>query len=92
MLNLLKKQHSKAESIILQTKIKNLEATLDKAVSAFDDTIAYNNKLKGEIDMLRRQKKNYIEMQRILEDQLRKVDDETTEKMELLNQKKKKAE
>jgi hypothetical protein len=31
-------------------------------------------------------------MQRILEDQLRKVDEETTEKMELLNQKKKKAE
>lgn len=31
--------------------------------------------------MLRREKKNYIEMQRILEDQLRKVDDETSEKM-----------
>jgi hypothetical protein len=32
---------------MLQTKIKSLEATLDKAVSAYDDTVAYNNRLKG---------------------------------------------
>jgi hypothetical protein len=58
---------------MLQNKIKNHEATLDKAVSAFDDTVAYNNRLKGEIDMIRREKKNYQEMQRILEEQLKKT-------------------
>jgi hypothetical protein len=77
---------------MLQAKVKNLDANLDKTVSTYDDTIAYNNRLKGEIDMLRREKKNYIEMQKILEEQLKKVDGETTEKMELLNKKKKKTE
>lgn len=39
---------------MLQSKIKNLEANLDKAISTYDDTVAHNNKLKGDIDMLRR--------------------------------------
>jgi hypothetical protein len=38
----------------VQAKIKNLEAGLEKAVSTYDETIAHNLKLKGEIDMLRR--------------------------------------
>lgn len=45
-LNLLKKENSKAHNVMLQAKVKNLEANLDKAISTFDDTVAHNNKLK----------------------------------------------
>ena len=38
----------------MQAKIKNLEASLEKAVSTYDETVSHNNKLKQEIDMLRR--------------------------------------
>jgi hypothetical protein len=47
---------------MLQAKVKNLEANLDKAISTYNDTVAHNNKLKNDIDMLRREKRNYIEM------------------------------
>ena len=39
---------------MLQAKVKNLEASLSKAIGTFDDTTAHNNKLKEEIDKLRR--------------------------------------
>lgn len=59
-MNKLKKENTKAHNIILQSKVKNLEANLDKAISIYDDTVACNNRLKGDIDMLRREKKNYL--------------------------------
>ena len=52
---------------MLQAKVKNLEANLDKAISTFNDTVANNNKLKSGIDMLRREKRNYLEMLSSLE-------------------------
>ena len=69
-LNELKKENSKANNVMLQAKVKNLEANLDKAISTFNDTVANNNKLKNEIDMLRREKKNYLEMLSSLEEQI----------------------
>ena len=71
-LNQLKKESTKAENVIMQAKIKNLEASLEKAVSIYDETVSHNNKLKSEIDMLRREKKNFIESQKLLEDQIKK--------------------
>lgn len=47
---------------MLHAKIKNLEANLDKAINVYDDTLAQNNKLKADIDMLRREKKNFIQI------------------------------
>lgn len=57
---------------MLQAKVKNLEANLDKAISSFNDTVAHNNKLKSDIDMLRRGKKNYVEMLSSLEEQIKR--------------------
>lgn len=62
---------------MLQAKVKNLEANLDKAISTFNDTVAHNNKLKNDIDMLRREKKNYIEMLGSLEQQIQKYEEES---------------
>ena len=61
---------------MLQAKVKNLEANLDKAISTFNDTVANNNKLKNEIDMLRREKKNYQEMLSSLEEQINRYEEE----------------
>ena len=57
---------------MLQAKVKNLEANLDKAISTYNDTVAHNNKLKNDIDMLRREKRNYTEMLSSLEEQVKK--------------------
>jgi chromosome segregation ATPase len=62
---------------MLQAKVKNLEANLDKAISTYNDTLAHNNKLKNDIDMLRREKKNYTEMLTSLEEQIGKYETET---------------
>lgn len=62
---------------MLQAKVKNLQANLDKAISTYNDTVAHNNKLKNDIDMLRREKKNYIQMLVSLEDQIKRYEIET---------------
>lgn len=59
-LDQLKKVQANSETSILHSKIKNLEANLDKAIGVYDDTLSQNNKLKSEIDMLRREKKNFM--------------------------------
>ncbi len=46
--------------MVMQAKVKNIEASLGKAISLYDDTVAGNNQLKASIDMLRREKKNFI--------------------------------
>ena len=80
-LNELKKENSKANNVMLQAKVKNLEANLDKAISTFNDTVANNNKLKNEIDMLRREKKNYLEMLSSLEEQISRYENESQQKL-----------
>lgn len=77
---------------MLQAKVKNLEANLDKAISTFNDTVAHNNKLKNDIDMLRRQKKNYVEMLGSLDEQIKKYQTESQQKLVLIETKKRKAE
>lgn len=77
---------------MLQAKVKNLEANLDKAISTYNDTVAHNNKLKNDIDMLRREKRNYTEMLTSLEEQIGKYETETQEKLILIDRKKKRAE
>lgn len=39
-------------------------------MSTYDETLAHNVKLKEEIDMLRREKRNYIESKKSLEQQI----------------------
>lgn len=78
----LKKESSKAQSVQIQAKIRNLEAGLEKAVSVFDETVAQNTRLKGEIDMLRREKKNYIESQVILDEQIKVHEEQIGKKMQ----------
>lgn len=77
---------------MLQAKVKNLEANLDKAISTFNDTVAHNNKLKTDIDMLRREKKNFIEMLGSLEEQIKKYENESQEKLVMIENKKRRAE
>jgi chromosome segregation ATPase len=83
-LNELKKENSKAHNVMLQAKVKNLEANLDKAISTYNDTVAHNHKLKNDIDMLRREKKNYTEMLSSLEQQIEKYEAETQQKLGLI--------
>ena len=77
---------------MLQAKVKNLQANLDKAISTFNDTVANNNKLKNEIDMLRREKKNYLEMLSSLEQQISRYENESQQKLISIDNKKKRAE
>ena len=77
---------------MLQAKVKNLEANLDKAISTYNDTVAHNHKLKNDIDMLRREKKNYTEMLSSLEQQIQKYEAETQQKLGLIQTKKRRAE
>jgi|JI6StandDraft_1071083.scaffolds.fasta_scaffold2310066_1 uncharacterized tellurite resistance protein B-like protein len=53
-LDQVKKHNFQSETSHLHTKIKSLEANIEKAVNIYDETVSQNNKLKGEIDMLRR--------------------------------------
>lgn len=48
--------------------------------------------MKNDIDMLRREKKNYTEMLSSLEEQIAKYESETQEKLVLIERKKKRAE
>jgi cell division protein FtsB len=73
----LKVDSSKATNVMLQAKVKNLEANLEKAIGTYDDTLAHNHKLKNEIDMLRREKKNFLETQKILDERIKKYEDES---------------
>ena len=52
-----------SDSILSQAKVKTLKGNFDKMRVAYDETIAYNYKLKGEIDKLRRDKKLLMNMQ-----------------------------
>lgn len=52
-----------SDSIMSQTKAKTLKGNFDKMRVAYDETIAYNYKLKAEIDKLRRDKKLLMNMQ-----------------------------
>lgn len=91
-LNELKKENSKAHNVMLQAKVKNLEANLDKAISTYNDTLAHNNKLKADIDMLRREKKNFTEMLAALEEQVARHQTEAQEKLQLIDRKRRRAE
>ena len=77
---------------MLHAKVKNLEANLDKAISTYNDTVAHNNKLKSDIDMLRREKKNYLQMLTSLEEQIGEYEAESQEKLQLIERKKRRAE
>lgn len=84
----LKKSNATGEITALYSKIKSLEGTLDKSVSLYDDTLAENNKLRAEIDRLRRDKKNYREIHKNLEEKIKKTDLETSKKLLIIDQKK----
>ncbi len=58
----------------MTTKIKNLEAHLDKATTTYDNTIGANNQLRTKINMLRREKKNYIDMEKSLREQIEEAE------------------
>ena len=80
-LDQMKKQSSQSETSHLHTKIKSLEANLDKAVNVYDETISQNNKLKAEIDMLRREKKNFKEIYSSLEEQIAQAEEESNQRL-----------
>lgn len=42
----------------LKGKISMLEATLDQTINSYNESLAKNNKLKVEIDEVRKEKKN----------------------------------
>lgn len=77
---------------MLQAKVKNLEANLEKAIATYDDTISHNNKLKSEIDMLRREKKSFLDTHKILDEKIQKYEDESAEKLAQIEKRKRKCE
>lgn len=79
-----KKDSANSETSMLHAKIKNLQANLEKAINIYDDTLAQNNKLKAQIDMLRREKKNFIQIHASLEDQIRKSEEESAKRLEAI--------
>lgn len=88
----LKRSNATGEITGLHSKIKSLEGTLDKSISLYDDTLAENNKLRTEIDRLRRDKKNYREIHKNLEEQIKRTDLETAKKLIIIDQKKNRTE
>lgn len=54
--------------------------------------MSQNQKLKNDINMLRREKKNFIETQNSIQEQIRKYEHDTEEKMKEVERKKVKAE
>ena len=62
----MKKANAEGEIVTLQARLKMLEGSLEKSVSFYDETLASNNKLKVEIDRLRREKKNFKDVQKKL--------------------------
>ena len=55
---------------ILST-IKNLENNLDQTIIKFNETLAQNKLLQGEIDVLRRDRTNFLHIHQNVADQLR---------------------
>lgn len=45
----------------MTVRIKNLECSVETAIAAYDGILAHNNRLKGDIDRLRRVKKNNMD-------------------------------
>ena len=46
--------------MLLKGKINTLEGTLDQTINSYNQSLAKNNKLKLEIDQVRKEKKNDI--------------------------------
>lgn len=42
----------------MTARIKNLECNIETAIATYDGILAHNNRLKNDIDRLRRDKKN----------------------------------
>ena len=56
--------------------IKNLENNLDKTIIKFNETLAQNKLLQGEIDVLRRDRSNFLNIYKDVADQLDEKTDE----------------
>ena len=57
----------------LKGKIGTLEATLDQAINSYNEALSKNNKLKCEIDQLRKEKKTESQKLNFLGQQLQDI-------------------
>ena len=69
----------------VQKQIRILENRLDKANQKFNDAMSHNNKLKTQIDSLRRERKIFEDIYKKLEVELRKRREEMANKIEEAN-------
>lgn len=69
----------------VQKQIRILENRLDKANQKFNDAMSHNNKLKAQIDSLRRESKIFENIYKRLEGELRKKREEMALKIEEAN-------
>ena len=68
-------------------RMKNLKGNFDKMRISYDDAMAYNYKLKTEIDKLRKDKKILLNLQNGYMDEINRKEDMFEEKMRLINEK-----
>lgn len=71
-----------SDSTMSQAKAKTLKGNFDKMRVAYDETIAYNYKLKAEIDKLRRDKKLLMNMQNTYVEDIEKKENIFREKQQ----------
>jgi len=69
----------------IQKQIRILENRLDKANQKFNDAMSHNNKLKAQIDSLRRERVIFENIYKRLEGELRKRREEMAKKIEEAN-------
>jgi len=70
---------SKAERKQLDTQIQNLQHQLEQALTKYNEVLAANQKLRDEVDVVRRERVTYSQVRRDMEDELVKVNYEITD-------------
>jgi len=68
---------SKAEKKQLDIQVSNLQNQLEQSLTKYNEILAANQKLRGEVDVVRRERVTYEKVRNTMEEELRIINDQT---------------
>lgn len=82
----------KSEHARMMTNIVNLENQIGATITKYNEIIAKNNRLRDEIDILRRERSSFLEVYRSMQLELNQTSKDTIVKKEVMQQEQKQIE
>ncbi|KAM3134025.1 hypothetical protein pb186bvf_013867 [Paramecium bursaria] len=72
-------EKSLPQTKLQQSKIKNLQNQLDQSILKYNETQTQNSNLKHQIEMLRKERAQYLNIHQFLQEELLRIEKETVE-------------